>query len=108
MSSLSTSAVSSCGCPFATEDQPLLRGEILSSAPLSDFEGHMGIGLLDFPCRWPIWLYRAARRLRCGFDIAKGIVMRHHGQPTDDKEHAAPAAIRIQTLAFNISPSFHS
>ena len=78
-------AVHQCGellrLPLATEDQSLLRGEILSFALLSDLEGHMGIGLPDFLVGGPSGCTMLPIAHSAGFDIAKGIVMGHHGQP---------------------------
>ena len=105
-------AVHQCGeflrLPLAAEDQSLLRGEILSSAPLSDFEGHMGIGLLDFLVGGPSGCTVLPISHGAGFDIAKGIVMRHHGQPTDGKEHCGSRCDQDPDTCVQYFTSFHS
>ena len=105
-------AIHQCGeflrLPLATEDQSLLRGEILSSAPLSDFEGHMGIGLLDFLVGGPSGCTMLPIAHSAGFDIAKGIVMGHHGQPADDKEHRRSRRDQDPDTCVQHFTSFHS
>ena len=105
-------AVHQCGellwLPLATEDQSLLRGEILSFAPLSDLEGYMGIGLPDFLVGGPSGCAVLPIAHSAGFDIAKGIVMRHHGQPTDDKEHCCSRCDQDPDTCVQHFTSFHS
>ena len=105
-------AVHQCGellrLPLATEDQSLLRGEILSFAPLSDLEGHMGIGLPDFLVGGPSGCAVLPIAHSAGFDIAEGIVMRHHGQPTNDKEHCCSRCDQDPNTCVQHFTSFHS
>ena len=105
-------AVYQCGellrFPLTAENQSLLRGEVLSAAPLSDFEGHMGIGLLDFLVGGPSGCAVLPVAYGAGFDIAKGIVMRHHGQPTDDKEHCCSRCDQDPDTCVQHFTSFHS
>lgn len=43
-----------------------------------------------------------------GFDIAKSIVMRHHGQPSDDKEHRRSRCDQDPDACVQYFTSFHS
>ena len=84
-------AVHQCGellwLPLATEDQSLLRGEILSFAPLSDLEGYMGIGLPDFLVGSPSGCAVLPITDCFGFNAVQVIDVRQQGDSTQHAEH---------------------
>lgn len=74
----------------------------------SDLEGHMGIGLPDFLVGGPSGCTVLPIAHSAGFDIAKGIVVGHHGQPADNKKHRRSRCNQDPDTCVQHFTSFHS